>query len=243
METNGQEIPVSGHLDLDPGILAQLFTGDLHPPRVGRFWFYFKNERWEWSAEVAAMHGYPPAAMTPTTAVVLSHKHPDDYPQVAATLDTVRRDHQAFSTRHRIVDTHAQVHHVVVVAEQLVDDTGVVIGTHGFYVDITPALHQHHEQRIDAAITEITARRAGIEQAKGMLMLAYGIDAEAAFGLLRWQSQQHNIKLRLLAEQIVHDYLTLTQAESRPNRATYDHLLLTAHRRVDTEPQLDSVAD
>ena len=189
------------------------------------------------------MHGYPPAAMTPTTAVVLSHKHPDDYPQVAATLDTVRRDHQAFSTRHRIVDTHAQVHHVVVVAEQLVDDAGVVIGTHGFYVDITPALQQHHEQRIDAAIAEIAERRAGIEQAKGMLMLAYGIDAEAAFGLLRWQSQQHNIKLRLLAEQIVHDYLTLTQAESRPNRATYDHLLLTAHRRVDTEPQLDSVAD
>ena len=239
METNGQEIPVSGH-DLDPGILAPLFTGEPHPPPVGRFWFYFAGERWEWSAEVAAMHGYPPTAMTPTTAVVLSHKHPDDYPQVAATLDTVRRDHQAFSTRHRIVDTHAQVHHVVVVAEQLVDDTGVVIGTHGFYVDITPALHQHHEQRIDAAIAEITARRAGIEQAKGMLMLAYGIDAEAAFGLLRWQSQQHNVKLRRLADQIVADYLALAQAQPRPHRAAYDHLLLTAHRRIATHPPVDS---
>src|SRR6185369_11228583 len=121
VETNGQETSVRRH-DPGPGILEQLDTGGPHPPRVGRFWFYFADERWEWSPEVAAMHGYPAAAMTPTTAVVLAHKHPDDYQQVAATLETVRRDHRAFSTRHRIVDTHAQVHHVVVVAEQLVDD-------------------------------------------------------------------------------------------------------------------------
>ena len=131
MDTNGQEIPVNSH-NLDPGILVeQIFTGGLHPPLVGRFRFYFEGERWEWSPEVAALHGYSPAAMTPTTAVVLSHKHPDDYQQVAATLDAVRRDHQAFSTRHRIIDTHAQVHHVVVIAEQLTGDAGVVIGTHG----------------------------------------------------------------------------------------------------------------
>ena len=214
-------------------------TGGLHVPGVGRFWFYLDDERWEWSPEVAAMHGYRPVTMTPTTAVVLSHKHPDDYQHVATTLDAVRRDHQAFSTRHRIIDTHGQVHHVVVIAEQLTDDTGVVIGTHGYYVDITPALQQHEVQRIDAAIAEIAEHRAGIEQAKGMLMLAYGIDADAAFSLLRWQSQQHNVKLRLLAEQIVHDYLALAQAEPRPNRTAYDHLLLTAHGRVRTSPPVD----
>jgi hypothetical protein len=207
---------------------------------VGRFWFYFADDRWEWSPEVAAMHGYAPGTVAPTTELVLAHKHPDDYAHVAATLDAVRRDHRAFSTRHRIVDTHGQVHHVVVIAEQLVDDTGVVIGTHGFYVDITPALQQQREQRIDEAIAEIAERRASIEQAKGMLMLAYGIDAEAAFGLLRWQSQQHNVKLRLLADQIVADYLALAQTQPRPHRAAYDHLLLTAHRRIATHPPVDS---
>lgn len=35
-----------------------------------------------------------------------------------------------------------------------------------------------------------------------MLTLAYDIDAQTAFGLLKWLSQEHNIKLRRLAEQI-----------------------------------------
>jgi len=33
--------------------------------------------------------------------MVLSHKHPEDYEQVAATLEDIRRTHQPFSTRHR----------------------------------------------------------------------------------------------------------------------------------------------
>ena len=32
-----------------------------YQPHVGRFWFYFADERWEWSPEVADIHGYPPA--------------------------------------------------------------------------------------------------------------------------------------------------------------------------------------
>ena len=52
------------------------------------------------------MHGYEPGSVHPTTDLVLSHKHPDDYGQVAATLDEIRRTSGAFSTRHRIIDTH-----------------------------------------------------------------------------------------------------------------------------------------
>ena len=50
---------------------------------------------------------------TITTELVLSHKHPDDYQAVANTLDEVRRHHQAFSTRHRIIDTTGRIHHVI----------------------------------------------------------------------------------------------------------------------------------
>jgi PAS fold len=79
--------------------LEQALTGGI-TQRVGWYRLYFDDERWEWSAEVEQIHGYQPGTVTPTTHLVLSHKHPDDYEQVAATLDDIRRTHTPFSTRH-----------------------------------------------------------------------------------------------------------------------------------------------
>jgi fructose-specific component phosphotransferase system IIB-like protein len=178
------------------------------------------------------MHGYQPGTVHPTTDLVLSHKHPDDYGQVAATLDKIRRTAGAFSTRHRIVDTRGDVHHVVVVGDQLFDDAGQVIGTHGFYVDVTPSIREARDEIITEAVAEIAEARSGIEQAKGMLMLIYRINADSAFELLKWRSQETNTKLRVLAEQIVKEFLELPDDEVLPARAVYDRLLLTAHLRV-----------
>jgi PAS domain S-box-containing protein len=202
------------------------------PQRVGWFRFYFADERWEWSPQVERMHGYEPGTARPTTDLVLSHKHPDDYGQVAATLQEIRRTAGVFSTRHRIVDTHGEVHHVVVVGDQIFDGAGEVIGTHGFYVDVTPAIQEVHHESISEAVAEIAEARSGIEQAKGMLMLIYRINADSAFELLKWRSQETNTKLRALAEQIVGDFLDLPYDEVLPARIVYDRLLLTAHLRV-----------
>jgi fructose-specific component phosphotransferase system IIB-like protein len=202
------------------------------PQRVGWFRFYFADERWEWSSQVERMHGYEPGAVQPTTDLVLSHKHPDDYGQVAATLDEIRRTSGAFSTRHRIVDTRGDIHHVVVVGDQIFDDDGAVIGTHGFYVDVTPSVRERHDESVTEAVAEIAEARGVIEQAKGMLMLIYRISADSAFELLRWRSQETNTKLRVLAEQIVKDFLDLEYEDELPPRSAYDRLLLTAHHRV-----------
>ncbi len=202
------------------------------PQRVGWFRFYFADERWEWSPQVERMHGYEPGQVHPTTDLVLSHKHPDDYGQVAATLDEIRRTSGAFSTRHRIIDTHGEVRHVVVVGDQLFDDDDSVVGTHGFYVDVTPSMREAQDQIVSEAVAEIAEARGGIEQAKGMLMLIYRISADSAFELLKWRSQETNVKLRVLAEQIVEDFLDLRYDEVLPARAVYDRLLLTAHFRV-----------
>jgi fructose-specific component phosphotransferase system IIB-like protein len=202
------------------------------PQRVGWFRFYFADERWEWSPQVERMHGYEPGTAQPTTDVVLSHKHPDDYGQVAATLDEIRRTSGAFSTRHRIIDTHGETHHVVVVGDQLLDDDNHVVGTHGFYVDVTPSLRIDQDALVSEAVAEIAETRGGIEQAKGMLMLVYRISADAAFELLKWRSQETNVKLRVLAEQLVKDFLAVEYNEVLPPRAEYDRLLLTADQRV-----------
>ena len=205
------------------------------PQRVGWFRFYFADERWEWSEQAQRLHGYEPGTVIPTTELVLSHKHPDDYVQVAATLDDIRRTHRTFSTRHRIIDTTNAVHDVIVIRDQLYDNTGEVMGTHGFYVDVTPT-DPAHEELVSAAVAEIAENRATTEQAKGMLMLIYRISDESAFELLKWRSQETNVKVRMLADQVISDFADLIYEENLPPRATFDHLLLTAHLRAVANP-------
>jgi hypothetical protein len=204
------------------------------PQRVGWFRYYFDDDRWEWSPQVEKMHGYLPGSVTPTTDMVLSHKHPDDYRQIADTLSLIRQTRQALSTRHRIIDVEGRLHHVVVVGDLLRADDGTVTGTHGYYIDISPSERARQDQ-VTAAVTRITEDRAGIEQAKGMLMLIYAIDELAAFQLLKWRSQETNVKLRILAEQIAADFISLSGTETLPPRSAFDNLLLTAHLRVNAD--------
>jgi len=200
------------------------------PQRAGWFRFYFADQRWEWSEQVQRMHGYEPGTVTPTTELVLEHKHPEDRRQVAATIDQILNTHKAFSTRHRIIDTTGEVHHVVVVGDELHNGEGDVIGTHGFYVDVTPTNDQEQEDIVTARLAEIAEQRASIEQAKGMLMLIYGIGDPASFELLKWLSQEENVKLRALAERICEDFRGA--APGLMSQSDFDHLLLTAHQRV-----------
>ena len=209
--------------------LERAFAGGM-AQRVGWYRFYFSNERWEWSPEVEQIHGYRPGTVTPTTQLVLSHKHPDDYAYIAATLDDIRQSHRPFSTRHRIITVQGDTRDIVVIGERLHDDSGEVIGTHGFYIDVTRS-DRVREATISAAVAEFAEHRAAIEQAKGVLMYIYRIDSAAAFDLLKWRSQETNTKLRALAEQLVADVRTLKQSDS-PDRVAFDRLLLTTHQRA-----------
>ena len=123
----------------------------------------------EWSAEVEQIRGYLPGTVTPTTQLVLSHKHPDDYQYIAATLEDIRRTHKPLSTRHRIITVQGEIHDIVIIGERLRDDdTGEVIGTQGFYLDVTPT-NEERQASISQALAEIADARASIEQAKGVL--------------------------------------------------------------------------
>src|ERR1700733_8541831 len=212
--------------------VGQAFAGA--PQRVGWFRFYFEDQRWEWSEQVQRMHGYEPGTVTPTTELVLAHKHPEDRVEVAKTIDEMLLARRAFSTRHRILDTRGVVHQVVVVGDLLTDRQDVVIGTHGYYVDITPSSDRAREDLISARVAEITEHRAVIEQAKGMLMLVYGLDDEAAFDLLRWRSQSSNVKLRRLAEKIVEDFRAVRD-NGITSRSALDHALVTVDERVGSD--------
>lgn len=226
----GAGVEASGYANdvVTPELLAP------EPRLMGWFRFYFDEQRWEWSDQVALLHGYEPGKVTPTTELVLHHKHPHDREKVADTIDAITHTRGALSSRHRIIDTGGTVRWVIVVGDQFFDDTGKVAGTHGFYLDITPVARteaQHRqEELVSARVAEITGNRAVIEQVKGMLMLVYNVRADVAFGVLTWLSQQHNVKLRALAEQLSTDLPGITTFD----QTAFDHVLLTAHEHLRT---------
>jgi hypothetical protein len=170
---------------------------------VGRFRYLAREDRWEWSEEVARMHGYEPGSVTPTTELLLQHKHPDDKPAVAELVEQVRRYGAAFSSRHRIIDTRGEVHLVVVVGDQFCGPDGRLLGIGGFYVDITDQFDADLQRHLSEALLAVDSRRAVINQAMGVLMLRCGVNAESAFDLLVRHSQESNVKLRNIAEQVV----------------------------------------
>lgn len=96
-----------------------------------------------------------------------------------------------------------------------------------------PALELSAAQQseITAEIQRIAEGRQTINHVCGMLMLVYGIDADAAFELLKWRSQQTNVKIRSLAERFVVEVAALPHAVVS-DVAAIDGLLMTVHERV-----------
>lgn len=212
------EALMSDHAEDDPSAI-DLVLGPGEPQRVGRFRFFLDGERWEWSDAVARMHGYQPGAVEPTTELLLQHKHPEDRERVAAVLARVLQG-KPFSSRHRIIDTAGRTHWVVVAGDRMVDDTGALIGTSGFYVDVTESL----QSDIRDVLSSLAGARARIEQAKGVLMAGYGISAGRAFDILVWRSQESQLKLREVADRFL---TALATAASAQTRSQIDHALLT----------------
>lgn len=199
--------------------------------RVGGFRFWFIGQRWEWSDELYRMHGYQPGTVVPTTKLVLSHKHPDDRTAVQELLDQALYSGESFSSRHRFYDTAGDEHSAIVVAHRMLDEAGAVVGTTGYYVDVTATLDENQNEALDEMLPQVIEARAVIEQAKGALRLVYGISDKQAFNLLVWLSQESNTKVRALAAQLVAELDTLASA-SAGLRSDFDHLLLTVHQRI-----------
>ena len=91
----------------------------------------------------------------------------------------------------------------------MLDGKGAVVGSEGYYIDLTDTFDQARKQALDESLPELFEARAAIEQAKGALMLVYRISADLAFEILLWRSQQTNTKLRALAAQVVAELDTI----------------------------------
>src|SRR6201996_3511042 len=85
---------------------------------VGAFRFWFVGQRWEWSDEVARMHGYEPGSVVPTTEILLSHKQAEHRAPVQDLLHGELHSKRSLSSRHRFRATAGNVHDAIVVADR-----------------------------------------------------------------------------------------------------------------------------
>ncbi len=193
------------------------------PQRVGRFEYRYDNDAWTWSDTVARMHGYQPGEVEPTTELILSHKHPEDLARVKGLL---QQSMAPFSSRHRIRTTTGEIRKVVVVGDAVTDADGRIVATRGFYIDITDSFDADLQQEISDKLQVIVSHREVIDQAKGMLMLIYQLSADAAFAVLKWRSQELNVKLSTVAEKLIAELPDIVDVHPAM-RAPIDHYLLT----------------
>src|SRR5271165_1340469 len=215
--------------------VRRLAYGDGDNVNVGAFRFWFVGQRREWSDEVALLHGYEPGSVVPTTELLLSHKHPDDRDHVQDILDRALHSKSSFSSRHRFIDVGGNLHDAIVVADRMADESGAVVGTAGYYIDLTDTFVETRQVALDETLPDLFEARAVIEQVKGVLMAIYRVSAEQAFSVLRWRSQETNTKLRALAKQLIAEIPTLP-APSAEVQSAFDHLLLTVQEHIPGEP-------
>jgi hypothetical protein len=162
------------------------------------------NGAWEWDDEVYRIHGLEPQSVVPTTALVLASKHPDDREAVRRALAWVVMTGEPFSISYRLIAADGFERRVVLVAEGDVcgGDGGPSL-IEGYYIDLTPDFVAEGEAHAQQAIAASMDGRAVVEQAKGALMLAYGLTSDEAHSMLRWWSRKRDLPPRDLAERVV----------------------------------------
>ena len=188
----------------------------------GSFHVHRDTGTWRWSEELYSIYGFAPGDVVPTLELMLSHQHPDDRPAFEQQLlETLEKGH-ALSLWHRIVDAHGATRQVVTAGSAELSGDGTVVAVHGYTTDVTEAVRRTTSEDVQHAMEVISQSRPTIEQAKGVLMMTYAIDAEAAFALLRRYSQRENVKVRDVARSVVESMSGRElPAESR---ATWDRL-------------------
>jgi hypothetical protein len=179
----------------------------------------------EWSEGFFAIHGLVPGEVVPTVDLLLAHKHPEDREPIRQIIADLSRTGGQAAALHRVFDVRRRERQVLASYHAIQGQAGAVERVQCFMVDLTWHLREESRQAVDDALKGAFAHRAVIEQAKGIIMAARGIDAEAAFELLTAQSQHTNTKLHTLAADLAAaaargaTVKVLAQWNSRPTTA------------------------
>jgi hypothetical protein len=184
------------------------FDGRPNDTPVGYYTYTVADDHWTWSDALYAMHGHEPLAVPATTALMLSHKHPDDAVRAFEVLEKVILDGHPYSCFHRIIDAKQQVRRVLSVGRGHFGADGRVEEVSGYFVDLTGvrvADDPADDDAADQAQLRVAETRSGVERAKGVGMVAHGCDDAAAFALLRRYAAAKGMRLSDLARAVVEE--------------------------------------
>lgn len=181
-----------------------------------------------WSDGLYQLHGYERGEVVPTIELILAHKHPDDRAHAEEILAKVSRHGGHFAIYHRIIDARGRLHQVLSSGEAVRDGSGNVTELGGVTVDLTATLQRETEVAAREAVERATSTRSVIDQARGLVMGRLGINADEAFDLLVRLSNRTNMKLAVVAADLV------ALAESGGSGST------KGSKRPDAEDSLDA---
>ena len=171
---------------------------------AGEFRYYPDEDRWWWSDPLLELFGYSPGEVVPTTELLLWH-HRATGKDREQTLTAIARavSGEAPVQVQVIQDARGRERAVVVLVDVAwTDPTGVPVAR-GVVLDVTSVVGVGARVQANEQIGLWAQSRAAIEQAKGIIALAYRVTPDAAFASLRRSSSLANVKVRDIAESIV----------------------------------------
>ena len=171
------------------------------PALIGRY--SFDGDSWTWSATMFRMHGFQAGEVVPTGELMVAHLDPADVNTAQDDFKQALLGGEPYASFHHLIDNAGKRRTVLVAGTGTLDADERVVALRGYMIDLTEAAAADRREEVEAAIAGVTEHRAVIEQAKGILMLAFGLESEEAFEVLRVHSQENNIKLNELADRLV----------------------------------------
>ena len=167
-------------------------------PAFGECVYDYATQTWCWSDDMYAVAGLTRSDADPAE-LLFKRMHEEDRGVIAETLAAALETGTPLSGQYRLYDEDDRMRSIAFVGDAERDADGELVRMRGFGFDVTGVV----EELANAAVAAATTNRAAIEQVKGALRFAYGLDDAAAFGILSRYSQASNVKLGVIAQRAV----------------------------------------
>jgi hypothetical protein len=194
--------------------------------------FHHEGQRMRWSEETYKLFGFTPGEVVPTPALMLSHVHPLDRVAVERLWMRASLGAAQFCAAFRLIDALGLERRVLMYGQGLGPGQGDFPVVQGCLFDLTNLFDRELRRTTREAVLRATRSHESVDKAVGILMCHLGSTADAALRVLMTGSSHTNIKVRELADELVHI------VEANPSGRGIDAFLKTFRPQRPAQPRL-----